>query len=367
MKINGYENLNFVKWAGGKGHLIHQIEQYLPKKIDRYFEPFIGGGAVFFYIMQKYKPKFACISDINQNLMITYEVIRDDVEGLIQQLYRHKENHRKDFEKFGNKKAIKINELNKKVKKIKFAFRCAEAQGFKTASCSRHDRETDVSGADPYSVDTHKAPILELELQQVLDELKTIRNQKREEDKQRYYYIQREIYNKNKTLSKVEIASYFIYLNKAGFNGLYRENLQGYLNNPKGDLKKINIDEKKLRKASKILNQNVQIRCASYNEIDAFIKENDFIYFDPPYVPLKKNSFTTYNKNPFLAEEQKQLALFCKKLNIRNVPFMLSNYNTDFIHQLFSPFHIRLVSAQRRMNSDAKGRENVDEVLVINY
>lgn len=72
MKINGYENLNFIKWAGGKGHFIHQIEQYLPKKIERYFEPFIGGGAVFFYIMQKYKPKFACISDIHQNLIITY-------------------------------------------------------------------------------------------------------------------------------------------------------------------------------------------------------------------------------------------------------------------------------------------------------
>ena len=119
MQINGYENLNFVKWAGGKQHLINQIEQYLPKKIDRYFEPFIGGGALFFYIMQRYKPKFAFISDINQNLILTYEVIRDDVEILIQQLRIHKKNHRKDFEKFGNKKTIKINELNKKAKKIK--------------------------------------------------------------------------------------------------------------------------------------------------------------------------------------------------------------------------------------------------------
>ena len=94
---------------------------------------------------------------------------------------------------------------------------------------------------------------------------------------------------------------------------MYRENLQGHLNIPKGDLKEINIDEKKLRKASQILNQNVQIRCASYSEIDALAKENDLIYFDPPYAPLKKNSLTTYNKNPFLEEEQKQLA-FLKKV-----------------------------------------------------
>ena len=85
------------------------------------FEPFIGGGALFFYIMQKYKPHIAsqCSSNINQNLILTYEVIRDDVEVLIQQLHIHKTNHRKDFEKFGNKKKIKIHELNKKAKKIK--------------------------------------------------------------------------------------------------------------------------------------------------------------------------------------------------------------------------------------------------------
>lgn len=69
--------------------------------------------------MQKYKPQFAFISDINQNLIITYEVIRDDVEVSIQQLHRHKENHRKDFEKFGNQKTIKIHEFNQKAKKIK--------------------------------------------------------------------------------------------------------------------------------------------------------------------------------------------------------------------------------------------------------
>ena len=215
----------------------------------------------------------------------------------------------------------------------------------------------------------HNAGICQakIELNKIINELKEIKKKKKEEDKQRYYYIQREIYNKNKTLSKVEIASYFIYLNKAGFNGMYRENLQGHFNIPKGDLKEINIDEKKLRNASKILNQNVQIRCVPYNQIDALATENDFIYFDPPYAPLKKNSFTTYNKNPFLEKEQKQLAFFCKKLNMRNVKFMLSNHNTDFVHQLFSPFHIKCVSAKRIINSDAQGRGNVDEVLVINY
>ena len=77
-------------------------------------------------------------------------------EGFIQQLYIQKENHRKDFEKFGNKKAIKINELNKKIK----IYLENWPSRLKTA-CSRHDSETE---PPHYYVDTHKAPILELEL-----------------------------------------------------------------------------------------------------------------------------------------------------------------------------------------------------------
>ena len=71
-------------------------------------------------------------------------------QGFIQQLYIHKENHRKDFDKFGNKKAIKINELNKKVKKIKIYLENWPSR-LKTA-CSRHDRETE---PPHYYVDTH--------------------------------------------------------------------------------------------------------------------------------------------------------------------------------------------------------------------
>ena len=55
----------FVKWAGGKTNLLHQIKDYFPPKIEGYFEPMVGSGAVFFYIKQKYKPKSVSISDIN--------------------------------------------------------------------------------------------------------------------------------------------------------------------------------------------------------------------------------------------------------------------------------------------------------------
>jgi len=83
----------FVKWAGGKSQLIEQFSPYFPKKINRYIEPFVGSGAVFLHVMKNYKPKEAIISDVNEELINAYIVIRDDVERLIVELKQHKEYH----------------------------------------------------------------------------------------------------------------------------------------------------------------------------------------------------------------------------------------------------------------------------------
>ncbi len=76
----------FLKWAGGKGQLLSQIQELYPfedAKIKRYAEPFIGGGAVLFDILSKYELDEVYISDINAELINTYRAIRDDVDGLI--------------------------------------------------------------------------------------------------------------------------------------------------------------------------------------------------------------------------------------------------------------------------------------------
>lgn len=80
----------FLKWAGGKGQLLKEIERYYPfkdGKVTKYAEPFIGGGAVLFDILSKYDLKEIYISDINSELMNTYRIIRDDVNVLIKMLY----------------------------------------------------------------------------------------------------------------------------------------------------------------------------------------------------------------------------------------------------------------------------------------
>lgn len=79
----------FLKWAGGKGQLLAEIEKYYPfdnTKIKKYAEPFVGGGAVLFDILSKYDLDAVYISDINAELINTYKIIRDNVEVLIEQL-----------------------------------------------------------------------------------------------------------------------------------------------------------------------------------------------------------------------------------------------------------------------------------------
>lgn len=83
----------FLKWAGGKRRLISELEKLFPNKIERYFEPFLGGGSMFFYIKQKYNPKFSMISDINQDLIDTYKSVRDNPKELIKQLKYFKKNN----------------------------------------------------------------------------------------------------------------------------------------------------------------------------------------------------------------------------------------------------------------------------------
>jgi DNA adenine methylase len=84
----------FLKWAGGKTQLLDQFENYYPSdlrqgKIDRYIEPFIGGGAVFFAIMQKYPINYAYISDINNDLVLTYQVIQREPATLLEYLEQY--------------------------------------------------------------------------------------------------------------------------------------------------------------------------------------------------------------------------------------------------------------------------------------
>ncbi len=266
----------FVKWAGGKKQLIEQFKPFFPSKINRYIEAFVGGGAVAFYIMKTHKPKEVIISDINEELINTYQIIKSDVESLIKELNKLKQIH----------------------------------------------------------------------------------------SKENFYKIRAE---DPKLLSPLTRASRFIYLNKTCFNGLYRVNSKGGFNVPIGSYKNPAIvNEIELREISKLL-QNTEIKVASFEDCVRWAKKGDFLYFDPPYYPLKKASFTTYTKDNFLDKEQEKLKEVFEKLDKKGCKVMLSNSDTQFIKELYKDYNIEFVKASRMINCDGSKRGKINEVVVTNY
>ena len=266
----------FVKWAGGKKQLLTQFHKFFPEKIERYFDVFVGGGAVAFYVIQKYQPKEVFISDNNKELIDTYEIIRDDLDELIKILKEHKAKHNKDY----------------------------------------------------------------------------------------FYEIRKQ---EPESLSKVQRAGRFIYLNKSCFNGLYRVNSKGEFNVPIGSSEHPAIlPEEDLRLISKLL-KDVTIKHMSFEGILDYARKGDFVYFDPPYYPLKKESFTTYTTGKFLQKEQEQLFEVFKELDKRGCKVMLSNSYTKFTRDLYKIYKPKNVKANRMINCIGKKRGKIKEIVVLSY
>src|SRR5690554_6085302 len=187
-----------------------------------------------------------------------------------------------------------------------------------------------------------------------------------------YYYEVRHMdrlegYN---ALEPYEKAARVIYLNKAGFNGLYRVNQKGFYNVPSGKRKKVKLyDLDNLTSIHYYLRSNdIHISNLDFEAVVKAAKKDDFVYFDPPYDPWEdKNSFTSYAKGDFNKEDQIRLFETFKTLDKRGVKVMLSNHNTDFIRNLYKDYQIHVVPAKRVVNSNPNGRGNVEEVIIINY
>ena len=291
----------FVKWAGGKGSLIPQLNNFYPYElqngvIERYIEPFVGGGAVLIDILQKYNLKEAYAFDINIDLINSYNVIKNNVEDLITNL-----------------------------KQIETEY---------------------------------------LELEQ--------------EKRKEYFYKKRNEYNSytlEENEQNIQRAAQFIYLNRTCFNGLYRVNKAGKFNVPMGSHKNPTIcDEENLRNLSNLI-QNVQFLYGDYRKSMKYVTEKTFVYFDPPYRPLNITSgFTSYTKEDFNDDNQRELAEFYRELNTQNLKLMLSNSNPKntnkedtFFDNIYQGFNIDEIYASRMINANSKGRVKISEILVTNY
>jgi DNA adenine methylase len=171
-------------------------------------------------------------------------------------------------------------------------------------------------------------------------------------------------------MSLVERAARMIYLNKTCYNGLYRVNRKGQFNAPFGRYKLPNYYDPDNLQAVSIALQDVVIFHASFENVLNQAKAGDFVYFDPPYVPVSATAnFTAYHSNGFDLEAQKKLRDVFLELTQNNVMAMLSNSATDLIQELYSApdFIISEVKANRAINSNPKKRGKLTELIVTNY
>lgn len=291
----------FVKWAGGKGSLIPELNNFYPYElkngiIQRYIEPFVGGGAVLIDILQKYDIQEVYTFDINIDLINAYNVIKNNVGELITNL----------------------------------------------------------------------------------KQMETEYLQLGQEERKNYFYNIRHEYNNyelEENEQNIQRAAQFIYLNRTCFNGLYRVNKNGKFNVPVGSYKNPTIcDEENLRQLSQLI-QNVQFQYGDYSRSMEYVTKNTFVYFDPPYRPLNVTSgFTSYTKEDFNDDNQRELATFYGELSKRNAKLMLSNSNPKninkedtFFDNIYQGFNINQIQASRMINANSNGRGKISEILVTNY
>ena len=286
----------FVKWAGGKTQLLPEIRTKYPQTVIKYCEPFVGGGAVLFDVLQTFHPNEVLINDMNAELINIYQQIKSNCNLLIEQLSELQQNYK--------------------------------------------------------SQSLEKNKILFYEKRLRYNELKINRND----------------------AENLEKAALFIFLNKTCFNGLYRVNKRGEFNVPFNNAKNPLIcDEENLRACSELL-QNVQLKTGDYSNCKDFIDSETFVYLDPPYRPLTQTSaFTSYSEKGFSDKEQIELGNFIKEISEIGAKVLASNSDPknankedNFFDELYSNFEIKRISASRMINSNAKKRGAISELLISN-
>jgi DNA adenine methylase len=259
----------FIKWAGGKRELLPALLPHVPATFGTYFEPFVGGGALFFHLA----PRKAVLADSNERLFRAYRGVKADVGRVIRLLRSYP-----------------------KTKEFYLRLR---------------SRNVD-AGTD------------------------------------------------------AEVAAWFIYLNKMGYNGLYRVNRRNGFNVPYGRHQNPNTcDEPTLRDCSLAL-ARASLKNADFEAATEKAVEGDFVYFDPPYVPSSRTSmFTSYTSSKFGPAEQERLRDVALRLKRRGVQVLLSNSATKPVEKLYRrDFELVPIRAKRRVNSDTGGRGEVKEYLI---
>lgn len=168
-------------------------------------------------------------------------------------------------------------------------------------------------------------------------------------------------FNQVKNDNSLETACLFVYLNKIGFNGMYRENKQGEYNIPYGNKEKASVFiENELNNLHSFMKE-VNVTCNDYTYIeDLDLKEGDLVYFDPPY----HNTFNSYSAVKFDEKDQVKLKDLTVKLKSKGVNVIVSNADTPFIRDLYKEATLHEITVKRKVNLKTANK-NITELLIV--
>lgn len=169
------------------------------------------------------------------------------------------------------------------------------------------------------------------------------------------------------TLPKAEAAARTIFLNRTCFNGLYRVNKKGQFNVPFGKYKNPKIcDVDRLYAASEAL-KKAEILCGDYLQVlDHYAQPGDFIFLDPPYLPISEYAdFKRYTKEQFYEEDHVELAKTVMRLHERGCHIVLTNSNHPSVRELYAQFTIDVIQTKRHISCNGNTRKGEDVIVTI--
>lgn len=261
--------LPFLKWAGGKRWFVQKHPDLLPQTYNRYIEPFLGSGSVFFYL----KPTQSILGDTNPDLIAAYQGLQQNWKGVMRSLQYHARNH---------------------------------------------------SDA--------------------------------------YYYAIRD----RRPTQLVPRASRMIYLNRTCFNGIYRVNLRGEFNVPRGTKNNVILDTDRFQDTSTLLS-SADIRLSDFEVLIDEAEDGDLIFADPPYtVRHNHNGFVRYNETLFSWHDQERLASALIRAQHRGAHVIATNANHSSIRQLYRDqvFRLKTTSRFSSISADGACRKHFDELII---
>jgi len=285
-----------IKWVGGKTQIIDTVMSHFPNSINNYHEIFTGGGSVLLAFLSKVQ---------NKEIIMSGKAYSYDYNKKLINLYKNIQQNVDEV----------IRELN---------ILCSDLK-----SCN--------------VMDGNRKPTN-------ITEAKT--------SQESYYYWIRDVYNKTNDGSPLETAM-FIFLNKTGFRGVYREGPNGF-NVPFGHYKNPGIFEEEHLKRVSILIKDVEFIHNDFKDSLKNPTQHDFVYLDPPYAPETSKSFVGYTADGFKLEDHEKLFKIIKKLPCN---FLLSNADVSLVKDSFINYETIIISCKRSINSKNPSA-TTNEVLI---